>query len=147
MYWLCFIYFSINLYILRIIKVIYKSTYTLFDDLCCRWRLERTEYCLWCYKNKNELWIRTFLLSYFNCLWSSPWWNWIKEPISRMECLFSLSKGDIVSVVFTGTVLSYAAFVIVVVQLTKLCFIMKCTVLVQVPGAFMAWWRYLVFLL
>lgn len=42
------------------------------------------------------------------------------------------------SVVFTGTVLSYAAFVIVVVQLTKLCFITKCTVLVQVPGAFMA---------
>lgn len=55
-----------------------------------------------------------------------------------MECLFPLSKGDIVSVVSTGTVLSYAAFVIVVVQLTKLCFIMKCTVLVQVPGAFMA---------
>lgn len=55
-----------------------------------------------------------------------------------MECLFPLSKGDIVSVVFTGTVLSYAAFVIVVVQLTKFFLLRSVHVHVQVHGAFMA---------
>lgn len=132
MYWICFIYFQslhskdnksdIQKYIIHYLMIsvagdAWKELNIVYDVI----------------KNKNELWIRTFLLSYFNCLWSSPWWNWIKEPISRMECLFPLSKGDIVSVVFTGTVLSYAAFVIVVVQLTKFFLLRSVLYLCKFP--------------
>lgn len=79
-------------------------------------------------KNKNELWIRTFLLSYFN--YGLPHGGIeLKNPYAE----WSVSKGDIVSVVFTGTVLSYAAFVIVVVQLTNFFLLWSVLYLCKFP--------------
>lgn len=126
MYWICFIYFQslhskdnksdiqkyIIHYLISVAGDAWKELTIVYDVI----------------KNKNELWIRTFLLSYFNCLWSSPWWNLIKEPISRMECLFSfiLRRHCVCGICWYYATQSLLLY-LVVVQLTKLCFITKCT--------------------